>query len=122
MKKVTITIAKALFVFALATLFSTNTFAQGVAINTTGSTSDTSAILDVASTSQGFLMPRMLEAEKNAIVLPATGLMIYQTDGTAGFYYNSGTPAAPVWTVVGTGGGGGGGSSDPTLIYTTDGF
>jgi hypothetical protein len=40
----------------------------------------------------------MLEAEKNAIVTPATGLLIYQTDGTAGYYYNSGTTVSPVWT------------------------
>ncbi|OFY82686.1 MAG: hypothetical protein A3F72_02400, partial [Bacteroidetes bacterium RIFCSPLOWO2_12_FULL_35_15] len=69
-----------------------------VAIGT--SSPDVSSILDLTSTSKGFLVPRMTLANKTAIVTPATGLMIYQTDGTAGFYYNSGTPAVPVWTLV----------------------
>lgn len=28
---------------------------------------------------------------------PATGLIIFLTDSVAGVYYNTGTPAAPVW-------------------------
>ena len=55
----------------------------------------------------GFLMPRLTEAERNAFVVsatsPATGLLYYQTDNTPGFYYNSGTPAAPVWTRLSSG-------------------
>ncbi|MCW3110028.1 MAG: hypothetical protein JWQ09_4534, partial [Segetibacter sp.] len=45
------------------------------------------AILDIASTTKGVLLPRMTTAQRNAIVSPATGLLIYQTDGTPGFYY-----------------------------------
>lgn len=44
---------------------------------------DPSAILDLTSTSLGVLFPRMTSAEKEAIVSPAIGLMIYQTDGGA---------------------------------------
>jgi len=62
-----------------------------VAINEDGSTPDTSAILDVKSTTKGMLFPRMTEAQRDAIGTPATGLMIYQTDETAGFYYYNGT-------------------------------
>jgi uncharacterized protein (TIGR02145 family) len=40
------------------------------------------AALDVESTTQGFLLPRMLEAEMNAIVTPSEGLQIYCTDCT----------------------------------------
>jgi hypothetical protein len=43
----------------------------------------------------------MTAAQKAAIVSPATGLLVYQTDGTAGYYYNSGTPSSPSWTQVG---------------------
>ena len=51
---------------------------------------DASAILDLTSTSKGLLAPRMTEAEKNAISSPATGLLIYQTDATDGFYVYDG--------------------------------
>ena len=64
---------------------------QGVSINNDGSAADGSAMLDVSSTTKGMLMPRMTEAQKDAISSPATGLMIYQTDGNAGFYYFDGT-------------------------------
>jgi len=47
---------------------------------------DATAVLEVASTSKGFLFPRMLESERNGITAPATGLMVYQTDGDEGVY------------------------------------
>lgn len=43
-----------------------------------------SAILQADSTTQGFLPPRMTKAQRDAIGTPADGLVIYQTDGTAG--------------------------------------
>jgi len=66
---------------------------NGVAIsNTAGDTPDGSAILDIKSTTQGMLIPRMTEAEKLAITSPAHGLLVYQTSGTfPGFYYYNGT-------------------------------
>ncbi len=66
-----------------------------------GTTSpNTSAALDIASTTSGLLVPRMTHAQLIAIALPATGLLVFQSDGTAGFYFNSGTPGAPVWTFI----------------------
>ena len=59
-----------------------------------------SAIFELNSTNQGMLVPRMNTGARNAIVTPANGLLIYQTDGTPGFYYNSGTPGVPVWVLV----------------------
>lgn len=64
--------------------------AQSVGINTTGSTADPSAMLDVSSNSKGFLAPRLTMAQRDAIVAPAEGLFIYQTDNTPGFYYFNG--------------------------------
>ena len=98
--------------------------AQGVGINATGAAADTSAILDVSSTTKGLLVPRMTAAQRTAIVLPATGLVVYQTDGTTGLYWNAGSPAAPSWKQVGEAGAGGGGgqwSTSGSNIYYTAG-
>ncbi len=72
-----------------------------VAINTDGSSPDNSAIFDVKSSNKGVLLPRMTQAQRNAIAGPATGLMIYQTDNTPGVYYNSGTGGSPAWVMAG---------------------
>jgi len=64
---------------------------NGAAINTSGATADPSAILDVSSSNTGILIPRMTEANKLQILSPATGLMIYQIDGTSGFWYYNGS-------------------------------
>jgi len=60
-------------------------------------------MLDIKSTSKGMLIPRMTQAKRDSISNPAAGLMIYQTDNLAGFYYNSGTSSTPVWIMVGNG-------------------
>lgn len=78
---------KHLFSISMILLLFGNSFSQNVSINADGSTADNSAILDLKSTNKGFLIPRMTSIQKNAIVSPATGLLIYQTDGTSGFYY-----------------------------------
>jgi microcystin-dependent protein len=65
---------------------------NGVGINETGSSPDASSILDLASTKAGILIPRMTLAQRNAnIGSPATGLLIYQTDSSPGFYYYNGS-------------------------------
>ncbi len=50
-----------------------------------------SSLLELSSTTKGFLVPRMEEAQKNAISSPAQGLLIFQTNGTVGFYSYDGT-------------------------------
>ena len=55
--------------------------AQNVGINTTSP--DTSAALDVYATDKGFLMPRVTTAQMNAIVQPANGLAVYNTDSSS---------------------------------------
>lgn len=74
--------------------------AQNVAINNTAATADPSAILDVNSSTKGMLIPRMTEAQRIAIASPATGLLVFQTNNTAGFYYNAGTPGSPTWLAL----------------------
>ncbi len=60
-----------------------------------------SAILDVASTSKGFLPPRMTSTQRDAISNPAKGLMIFNTTTNAQ-ETNTGTPASPVWSSAAT--------------------
>ena len=55
----------------------TLTAAGGLLIGTT--TENTSALLNVTSTTKGFLPPRMTTTEKNAIATPAAGLIVYDT-------------------------------------------
>ena len=55
------------------------------------STPDASAALELSATDKGFLPPRMTAAQRTAIGTPATGLMVYQTDGTAGLYVYNGS-------------------------------
>ena len=47
---------------------------------------EASAVLEVNSTTKGFLFPRMTSAQRLAIGTPATGLMVYQTDSREGVY------------------------------------
>jgi hypothetical protein len=72
------------------------------------------------STNQGFLLPSITQAQRDAISSPATGLLVFQTTNNPGFYYFNGT----AW--VGIGGSGTtsstSGSNGNTLVFTTDGF
>jgi hypothetical protein len=88
--------------FLLFMAIAMNAGAQ-VAINSDNSVPDNSAMLDIKSSDKGILIPRMTQAQRNAIASPATGLMIYQTDNTPGFYFNSGTSVSPVWGPTGAG-------------------
>ncbi|HMX04031.1 MAG TPA: hypothetical protein PKE14_05135, partial [Chitinophagales bacterium] len=82
-------------IFTLSALFGV-AHAQTNTFPTTGSagigtiTPASSAILDIQSTTQGMLAPRMTKAQRDAIVSPTTGLLIYQTNSSPGFYYYTG--------------------------------
>lgn len=100
----------------IATLVTTQCFSQSVSLNNTGAAADSSAMLDVSSTTKGLLIPRMSAQQRTAIANPATGLLVYQSDGDAGFYYYNGTGwFLLVTTAVNT-------DKQNTLIYTTKGF
>lgn len=57
---------------------------------------NTSSLLDITSTAKGVLIPRMTKSQRDAIAAPATGLLIYQTNSNAGFYYYAGNGWSPV--------------------------
>ena len=49
---------------------------------------DPSSVLELKSTTRGFLPPRLTTAQRNAIVSPATGMMIYNNDKNCLEWYN----------------------------------
>lgn len=97
-----------LLLFILIVLCSTGSVAQNAGINATGVAPDASAGLDVNFTDKGLLAPRVALTAANAaapITSPATSLIVYNTAAAGagqnvvwpGYYYNAGTPAAPLW-------------------------
>ncbi|HRN38671.1 MAG TPA: hypothetical protein PLL18_17310, partial [Flavobacteriales bacterium] len=63
-----------------------------VAINTTGTAPTTpNAMLELTSTTQGLLVPRMTQSQRNSLAGPPDGTIVYQTDSVSnnppGFYY-----------------------------------
>jgi hypothetical protein len=80
---------------------------------------NSSAILQVQSTTQGILLPSMTETQRITISNPAQGLLVFQNSAPIGFYYYDGT----IWQQFGGASSSSTtGSTDKTLIYTTDGF
>lgn len=67
----------------LVLLLPISTYAQ-TGIGTT--TPDASAQLEVSSTTKGFLPPRMTAEQRDAIIDPADGLVIFQINGDSGLY------------------------------------
>ncbi len=92
--------AAKLVLFILGLFLLTSHVGAQVGIGT--STPDASSQLELVSTSKGLLIPRMTAAQRAAIVSPAASLLVYQTDGVPGFYYNSGTAAASNWVCLNT--------------------
>ncbi len=85
MKKI---LQKLLFTATVVLLTSNNLFSQNVAINASGAAPVASAMLDIASTSSGLLIPRMSTAQRTSIGTPATGLLVYDTTTNSFWYYN----------------------------------
>ncbi len=61
-----------------------NSLSQNVGIGTL--TPDNSSLLHLQSTDRGLLVPRLTTAQRNAIVNPANGLLVFDTDFNC-FYY-----------------------------------
>lgn len=70
---------------------------SGVMLGALSNPTDASALLQMDSTTQGLLLPRMTTAQRDAIVNPADGLQIYNTDtGSVEIFSGGGT----VWGEV----------------------
>jgi len=81
-----------LFSFAFSVSLTAQTAIGGI-------TPDPSAMLDVQSTSKGLLMPRVTTTQRNSIVSPATGLMVFNTT-TVCLEINLGSAASPTWARI----------------------
>src|SRR5436305_5456083 len=70
-----------------------NTFPSTGAAGIGTTTPNASSLLEIKSTTKGILIPRMTQAQRNAVLVSTAtkGLLIYQTDNTPGFYYYSGS-------------------------------
>ncbi len=101
-------------VILAATLHAQNTFPTSGSAGIGTTTPNSSSLLEIKSTTKGLLIPRMLGKQRTAISKPAEGLMVYQTDGTKGFYFYNGT----AWVAIA---GSGGTETDPQVgTNTTD--
>ena len=69
-------------------LGATGTYQPNVGIGT--SQPNSTALLEMKSTTQGLLIPRMSSSQRTSISSPATGLIVYDTDSGYVFFYNSG--------------------------------
>ncbi|NLI25101.1 MAG: hypothetical protein GX419_10390, partial [Bacteroidales bacterium] len=82
----------AAIVFCCILLHSGVTFGQNVAVtDVDGYSPHASAILDVNSTSRGFLLPRLTTAQMNAISAPSVGLLVFNTTANAVYMFNGTT-------------------------------
>ena len=70
-------------------LFCISALSAQVGIGT--ETPESSSMLDISSTTKGILVPRMTQSQKNSISSPAQGLLVFQTNGTIGFYSYDGS-------------------------------
>jgi hypothetical protein len=72
--------------FAIGVIATSAAQAQNVGIGTT--TPDASAKLDVTSTTSGFLVPRMTNTQRDAIITPTKGLLVFSTTDNSFYYYD----------------------------------
>jgi hypothetical protein len=72
----------------LLSLFVFNFSYSQVAINTTGNNANSSAMLDIESTTKGMLIPRMTTTQRTAISSPASGLLVYDNTTSSFWFYN----------------------------------
>ncbi len=93
----------------LALVALASTVQAQVAINSTGQPPITpNAMLELSSTDKGMLAPRMTRNQRNAIVTPPNGLLVYQTDDATsevmGYYYFDATTPNTGWRHIADGG------------------
>ncbi len=102
-----------LIIMAIALIASYSLTAQ-MAVTTDGSSADASAMMDVKSSDKGMLIPRMAQSEIGAIISPANGLTVFNTDNNRFYFYDAG---AGEWLEMAIGAG----TITPTVYNPTTG-
>ena len=86
-----------------------------------GPENSNSSVFSINSTEGGVLLPRLTQTQIDSISNPTNGLLVYNTDQEAFYYYKDGD-----WVAIGTGSGGGGvgprGPTGPTGAAGIDGL
>ena len=83
------TIIKIFLIEVFLNFFTPNLFSQNIAItDEDGYTANSSAMLDVKSTTKGMLVPRLSTEQRENVSNPATGLLVFDTTLQCFFYYN----------------------------------
>jgi len=97
-----------------------NIFAQNnVAINATGTPPHSSAILDVASNTKGFLIPRLTDSQRQNLKDPAQGLIIYNTStNEINFWNGNAWRRVPTNFITNTAAGGTGTGPNVSINFT----
>lgn len=99
---ITLTFAMASIAHSAAPFFQEGLISKGAVTIGEKATPNTKSVLDLRSTTKGFLPPRMTEAQRDAISSPPAGLLIYNTDASTLNLYDGAT-----WGEVAGGGEGG---------------
>ena len=87
-----------LLIVLIKLTFSSNILhAQSMGISNTPITADASSILEMRTTTKGLLIPRMTTTQRDAISLPANGLIIYNSSSNQFNLYNG-----TVWSFLTT--------------------
>ena len=98
----------------LIILFATISCTVNAQVGIGTSTPNASAALEINASNKGVLLPKVaLQSSSDGVTVasPATGLLVYNSNATlstgsgsgVGYYYNTGTAGAPVWTRLATG-------------------
>ncbi len=74
---------------------------QNVAINLAGTVAVPSALLDISSTTRGVLIPRLTTLQRDAILSPAQGLLMYNIDTRSINIYNGSTAWLELFSTAG---------------------
>jgi endosialidase-like protein/trimeric autotransporter adhesin len=99
-EKFTIVVLMMVLIISKNTTAQTNKFPSSGAAGIGTTSPNSSSLLEIKSTTKGLLIPRMTQTQRNAITSPATGLLIYQTNATPGFYSYDGS----AWKAVSSSG------------------
>ncbi|NNF35289.1 MAG: hypothetical protein HKN68_14350, partial [Saprospiraceae bacterium] len=78
---------KSIYITLILLLLSINSNAQNIGINTP--TPHTSAALDIESINKGILIPRLKEAKRLSMLNPAVGLLVFEIESEAFWYYSA---------------------------------